>query len=130
VRTAMQAYALSGLDFGEVDVIVDELGVAFVLEINTAPSVTSAYDSGCFAKVFDHIAVNGKAAHWCGGDNWRDFIHPVMSSEARNLVAPPLPQPPPAVYYVSDKDYVLANLDLCVRLLQAIPVAREVLNGQ
>lgn len=84
VRVALEAFALAKLDFGGVDVIVDQAGVCYVLEINTAPSITSEYRQRSFAKTFDWIVRNGRApiplVEARGG--YRKFIHPAMCGEA------------------------------------------------
>lgn len=80
VKTAIAANALSGLDFGGVDVMVDDLGHCYVLEINSAPSQTSPYRQSCVAKAFDYIIENGKEvlplSSRPGG--YRKFIHPSL----------------------------------------------------
>lgn len=84
VRVAIEGFKLSGLDFGGVDVIVDQEGNATIVEINSAPSQTSPYRQQCCAKFFDYIVENGNATielqETKGG--WRKFIHPGVSSEA------------------------------------------------
>ena len=60
VRIAREAFVLSGLDFGAVDIMVDADGRPYVLEINSAPSQTSPYRQECMAKAFDYIVRNGK----------------------------------------------------------------------
>lgn len=78
VKTSIQAFLLSGLDFGGVDVMIGPEGECFVLEINAAPSLTSPYRQKCFAKAFDYIVRNGKDViplqEARGG--WKKFIHP------------------------------------------------------
>lgn len=76
---ALESFALSGLDFGGVDVIVDKNDKAYVLEINSAPS-SSPYRQKCFAKAIDHMLEQGEARHYefNPGNNWRDYIHPAM----------------------------------------------------
>lgn len=85
VRRSIEAFNLSGLDFGGVDIMVDDRRNYCVLEINSAPSLTSPYRQECFAKVFDYIVNNGKAviplAREPGG--YRKFIHPVIGNNAR-----------------------------------------------
>lgn len=85
VKTAVEAFNLSGLDFGGVDVMEDAKGEAFVLEINSAPSQTSPYRQQCTAKVFDWIIQHGKAAiplqKEKGG--YLKFIHPAITADAR-----------------------------------------------
>jgi glutathione synthase/RimK-type ligase-like ATP-grasp enzyme len=84
VRVAREAFMLSGLDFGGVDVMTDADGQAYVLEINSAPSQTSPYRQECMAKCFDYIVTNGKGdlpiTTERGG--FRKFIHPALTNEA------------------------------------------------
>lgn len=84
VRIAREAFNLSGLDFGAVDVMVDAQGRPYVLEINSAPSQTSPYRQECMAKAFDYVVVNGKASipitEELGG--WKKFIHVALTPEA------------------------------------------------
>lgn len=84
VRVAREAFLMSGLDFGGVDIMTDAEGKCYVLEINSAPSQTSPYRQECTAKAFDYIVRNGKApipvTEEKGG--WRKFIHPALSEEA------------------------------------------------
>lgn len=85
VRIALEAYNQTGLDFGGVDVMVDEDNEVYVLEINSAPSLTSNYRQQCFGKCFNYIIENGKEhiplIDELGG--WRKFIHPAISNEAQ-----------------------------------------------
>lgn len=79
VRRSIEAFNLSGLDFGGVDVIVDTDGKAWVLEINSAPTLTSEYRQRCFSKAFDYIVKNGKT-HFADINtlpkgNYKKFIH-------------------------------------------------------
>jgi glutathione synthase/RimK-type ligase-like ATP-grasp enzyme len=84
VRVAREAFLLSSLDFGGVDVMVDAEGNAYVLEINSAPSQTSPYRQECTAKAFDYIVRHGKeridVTKERGG--YRKFIHPCLTNEA------------------------------------------------
>lgn len=84
VRVAIEAFNLSGLDFGGVDVIVDQEGRAYVIEINSAPSQTSPYRQSCVAAVFDYIVRNGKGTiplvNERGGH--LKFIHPALNERA------------------------------------------------
>jgi hypothetical protein len=84
IKVSKQAFDLSGLDFGGVDVMVDNAGEVFVLEINSAPSLTSPYRQSCMTKCFDYIVQNGKAAiplvESLG--NYKKFIHPALTAEA------------------------------------------------
>lgn len=85
VRKSIEAFNLSELDFGGVDVMVDADGKAYVIEINSAPSLTSDYRQECMAKAFDYIVVNGKERipmlEERGG--YRKFIHPAVCDRAQ-----------------------------------------------
>jgi len=84
IRVAREAFLLSGLDFGGVDVMVDADNKPYVLEINSAPSQTSPYRQECTAKAFDYIVKHGKAPiniiQERGG--WKKWVHPAISEEA------------------------------------------------
>jgi len=85
VKIAIQAFNLSGLDFGGVDVMVEGEGDPYVLEINSAPSLTSPYRQECMAKAFDYIVANGKdripLIEERGG--YTKFIHPAVCDRAK-----------------------------------------------
>jgi glutathione synthase/RimK-type ligase-like ATP-grasp enzyme len=85
VKKSIEAFNLSDLDFGGVDVMVDMEGECYILEINSAPSLTSPYRQECMAKTFDWIVNNGKAripvSNERGG--YTKFIHPAISENAR-----------------------------------------------
>ena len=85
VKVSVEAFNLTSLDFGGVDVMVDEDGNAYVIEINSAPSLTSDYRQTCFAKAFDYIIRNGKERiplmREKGG--YLKFIHPAISEDAK-----------------------------------------------
>lgn len=84
VKASIEAFNLSSLDFGGVDVMVDEEGKPYILEINSAPSLTSPYRQACMAKALDYTIMNGTdripLVDERGG--WRKFIHPALSEEA------------------------------------------------
>lgn len=84
VRVAREAFVLSGLDFGAVDVMVDADGRPYVLEINSAPSQTSPYRQECMAKAFNYLIANGKEAipvtQERGG--YRKYGHPAVVDNA------------------------------------------------
>ena len=84
VRVSIEAFNLSGLDFGGVDVMVDREGCCYVLEINSAPSQTSPYRQQCVAKAFDYIVRNGTdhipLTPARGG--YKKFIHPALTDQA------------------------------------------------
>lgn len=86
VKTAIEAFNLSSLDFGGVDVMVDKVGMCYVLEINSAPSQTSPYRQNCVAKVFDSILANdGKKDRIPLSEKkglYLKFIHPALDKGA------------------------------------------------
>lgn len=89
-QVALEAFSLSGLDFGGVDVMVDEEGRAYVIEINSAPSLpllsdgSISYRQTCMAKCFTYIKENGKQLFELPSsyNNWRDVIHPAIWSRS------------------------------------------------
>jgi len=84
VKISREAFLLSGLDFGAVDVMIDAEGRPYVIEINSAPSQTSPYRQECMSKCFDYLIEHGKAAipvtEERGG--YRKFIHPAVCPDA------------------------------------------------
>lgn len=80
IAAAVPAAELSGTDFCGVDVMVDKDGKAYVLEVNSAPSLTSPYRQKCFTKVFDYIVKNKSVAKIDiqKFKKWRDVIHPAV----------------------------------------------------
>lgn len=84
VRYAVEAFNLSGLDFGGVDVMIDGDNNCYVLEINSAPSLTSPYRQSCMAKCFDYINTHGRdhipMIKEKGG--YRKYIHPAITDRA------------------------------------------------
>lgn len=85
VKASVEAFNLTELDFGGVDVMVDAEGKPYILEINSAPSLTSPYRQQCMAKCFDWIIDNGKdripLIEQKGG--YRKFIHPAVCERAQ-----------------------------------------------
>lgn len=85
VKASIEAFNLTDLDFGGVDVMVDSNGNVAILEINSAPSLTSPYRQECFAKAFDYIIDHGKKRipliKKIGG--YKKFIHPAVCPEAQ-----------------------------------------------
>ena len=65
--------------------MTDKEGNAYVIEINSAPSLTSEYRQQCMAKAFDHIAEHGKQRipriKEKGG--YLKFIHPAVCDKAK-----------------------------------------------
>ena len=84
VKTSIEAFNLSSLDFGGVDVMVDGDGGCYVLEINSAPSLTSPYRQEKMALAIDYMLEHGKEriplTTERGG--YRKFIHPAVSADA------------------------------------------------
>lgn len=82
LRAAVKAVELAGLDFGGVDLMLDQDGHPYLIEINSAPSQTSPYRQSCTAKAFDYIVENGKDNLSLNmdydEDNWRHYIHPAI----------------------------------------------------
>lgn len=85
VIAAIRAFNHTELDFGGVDVMVDEEGLPYVIEINSAPSLTSDYRQECMAKAFDWIVDNGKERMTINeqGQDYKNFIHPAVCERAR-----------------------------------------------
>lgn len=85
---AIKAHNLSGLDFSGVDVIIDDEGKAYVLELNSAPTImmksdgTHSYRHECLAKGIKYIIDNDFPVLEVPEDisNWRDVIHPAIWS--------------------------------------------------
>jgi glutathione synthase/RimK-type ligase-like ATP-grasp enzyme len=84
IRVAVEAFNMSGLDFGGVDVMCDADGKAYVLEINSAPSLTSPYRQECMAKYFDYVVTHGKE-HIAVADynSYLGCVHPAITDKAR-----------------------------------------------
>lgn len=91
LQTAYEAFSLSGLDFGGVDVITGLDGKHYVLEINSCMGVTSEYRQTCMAKVFDYMVDNGSDTIPLNEEkiSWGRYIHPALLevAEENNLVA-------------------------------------------
>lgn len=77
-KTALLSMKASSLDFGAVDIIVDEEGRALTTEINTAPWL-SPYYIKCIGKAFKHIVENGRE-HFSDPETfgWKNVIHPAV----------------------------------------------------
>lgn len=80
VNAALIAWDLSKLHFAGIDVMEDEMGNAYVLEANSAPSQTSPYRQECVARAFDwmqaHNNYERKPFDEVIAYNWKDAIHP------------------------------------------------------
>lgn len=82
LRCALNAFNMSGLHYGGVDVIVDTDDRAWCLEINSAASLpmnangTPSYRQRCFAKAFSHSYINGLGQNtFKRKSDWAEFIH-------------------------------------------------------
>lgn len=81
IETAYQAYIISGLYLGGVDVMVDEKGRSYVLEINSAPSHTSPYRQSCTTKCIDYGITYNMFNHLQPNDNFKKYskwLHPAL----------------------------------------------------
>jgi glutathione synthase/RimK-type ligase-like ATP-grasp enzyme len=79
IREALLAAVVVGTDFCGVDVMMDREGRAYVLEVNSAPSLTSPYRQQCFAKCFDWILDGKEVGPFLALDTWRDVVHPAIA---------------------------------------------------
>lgn len=81
ISAAILAAAVSQTDFCGVDVMVDAKGQPYVLEVNSAPSLTSPYRQTCFRKCFDYIVKNKSTAVIPVErfKKWRDVVHPAIA---------------------------------------------------
>lgn len=83
-RVAIEAMSYSGLDFGGVDVMVDREGRAYVIEINSAPSLpllsdgSISYRHKVMAKGFKYGREN--IPEVTQYNHWSDVIHPAIPS--------------------------------------------------
>ena len=88
LNCAIRAYNLTKLDFAGVDIMVDKNGRAYLIEINSAPSLpllsdnSVSYRQECMGKYFLHLLENGKDRLELGDtNNWRGYIHPAIWSK-------------------------------------------------
>jgi glutathione synthase/RimK-type ligase-like ATP-grasp enzyme len=81
VKIALEAFNLTDLDFGGVDVMVDVDNNVKIIEINSAPSQTSPYRQSCVAKCFDYMVENGKERIPLIEElgDWKKFAHPALN---------------------------------------------------
>lgn len=76
----------TGLDFGGVDVMIDEEGKDYLIEVNSAPSLpylsdgSTSYRQRMMGRAFEYIYNNGNDWLDINNDygNWRDVIHPCV----------------------------------------------------
>lgn len=77
---ALKAMKVVNLDFGRVDIIVKD-GKPFVLEINSAHSLTSEYRQEVFAKCLDYFVEIGTPEKEINFENvgtYKSIIHPAL----------------------------------------------------
>jgi len=87
VKEALKVHMLSNCDFEGVDVMTKG-STAYILESNSAPSLTTEYRKQCFAKAFASVIktireTGQKPAHATvnmGATSYREFIHPAIHS--------------------------------------------------
>ena len=85
VESAMDAFSLSGLDFGAVDVMIDANGIPWVSEINSGPEILGDYQPRCMAMALDDLIENyGKESPYpiLNKESWKNYIHPVLTDKA------------------------------------------------
>lgn len=58
-QLAVQAIHALGLDFGAVDIIKDEEGRVYVLEVNTAPGISNTETAQAYINAFRNLIVHG-----------------------------------------------------------------------
>ena len=65
--------------------MMDNDNNAYVIEINSAPSLTSPYRQQCMAKAFDYMIEHGKGRIPLIEDRggYRKFIHPAVCDRAQ-----------------------------------------------
>lgn len=85
----LKAIECIGLDFGRADIIVKN-GVPYVLEVNSAHSLTSEYRQEIFAKCLDYYIEKGAPQNKLDLTNiksYRSIIHPALrvNTQAINL---------------------------------------------
>ena len=83
IETAHRAYKVSGLYLGGVDIMVDEDGRSYVLEINSAPSHTSPYRKKCTTKCIDYGITNNNFTHLIPDENFKKYgkwLHPALKN--------------------------------------------------
>lgn len=85
VKKAVEAFSHTSLDFGGVDVMLDKDGKAYVLEINSAPSLTSPYRQKCMGLSLKWLVDKGKKripTKVLDKNKYRGYIHPAVSENA------------------------------------------------
>lgn len=85
VKQSLQAFRLSGLDFGGVDAMVDRDGNVYILEINSAMTLQSPYRQSSFAKVITWMVEKGREPYDIPEEKagYLKFIHPALEAKAK-----------------------------------------------
>lgn len=80
IEEALKAAKVSKTDFCGVDVMVDAEGKPYVLEVNSAPSLSSPYRQQCFAKCFQYMIDSGTESlpDPVSLSKWQHVIHPAV----------------------------------------------------
>lgn len=86
-HAATVAFSHTGLDFGGVDVMLDADGNAYVLEINSGPTIMMksngepSYRHQCLAKGIHFRLEYGRPSFFVErASSWKDYIHPAIWS--------------------------------------------------
>lgn len=90
-KVAKESFDLTSLDFAGIDIMIDAEGRAYLIEINSAPSLpflsdgSVSYRQKAMAKAFKYIQENGKGsvAPIEQYEGWRDVIHPATWTRGR-----------------------------------------------
>jgi glutathione synthase/RimK-type ligase-like ATP-grasp enzyme len=85
-KIAIDAIKVIGLDFGRVDIIQKE-NKYYVLELNSAHSLTSPYRKKCFALALDYFYEKGRIPKnkFTRYKTYRYFIHPAMFNSGESV---------------------------------------------
>lgn len=79
-KQGLKAAAAVGLDFGRVDIMVKD-NIPYVLEVNSAHSMTSEYRQQTFTKCLDYFIENGNVKNELNLDEcktYKSIIHPAL----------------------------------------------------
>lgn len=80
IKEALDAWKCFDLTFGRIDIMVKD-GKPYILELNSAHSLTSDYRKEVFAKCLDYYIDNGAVKNELNLDNvksYKSIIHPVL----------------------------------------------------
>jgi glutathione synthase/RimK-type ligase-like ATP-grasp enzyme len=85
-RIALQAMKLVGLDFGGVDIMIDAENNDYILEINSAPTITGEYEQKIFSLGFDYLLQHIRKT----GEKYYNMEIPEKCKSYRELIHPAL----------------------------------------